>query len=160
VKKTLSFYMDTIERYTGDLNENDFLCYEIETDKYFALGDRVTYKGKERVIAGSTAVMKNGTLTYEYIPASEKDLKIDAGNELSIQAQEAIYMVCGSSSLTIDGITDIQGRVEMEGTVKGPVEVSGVEEEEEQEKEAVEDIQLVRQAAIKAIGTRKAGRKT
>jgi hypothetical protein len=34
-----------------------------------------TYKRKERVIAGSTVVMKNGTLTYEYILASEKGIR-------------------------------------------------------------------------------------
>jgi hypothetical protein len=47
------------------LKENNFLCYQVESEAYFNLGDRVIYKGKERVIAGSTAVMKNGTVTYE-----------------------------------------------------------------------------------------------
>jgi hypothetical protein len=57
------------------LKENDFLCYQVENGAYFNLGDRVTYKGKERVIVGPTAVMKNGTLIYEYILASEKGIR-------------------------------------------------------------------------------------
>jgi hypothetical protein len=76
VKKTLPLYMETTENgYAEGLNENDFLSYQVESEAYFNLGDRVIYKGKEWVIAGSTAVMKNGTLTYEYILASEKGIR-------------------------------------------------------------------------------------
>ncbi|AMA73477.1 hypothetical protein ACH33_11830 [Aneurinibacillus sp. XH2] len=76
VKKTLPIYMKTTENdYAAGLSGNDFLYYRIESEAYFNLGDRITYKGKERVVAESTAVMKNGTMTYEYILASEKGIR-------------------------------------------------------------------------------------
>jgi phage baseplate assembly protein gpV len=76
VKKAFPLYMETTENgYATGLVENDFLCYEVATGAYFNLGDRVTYRGKEWVISRSMAVMKNGTVTYEYILATEKGIR-------------------------------------------------------------------------------------
>ncbi len=76
VKKAFPLYMETTENgYATGLAENDFLCYKVETGAYFNLGDRVTYRGKEWVISRSTAVMKSGSVTYEYILATEKSIR-------------------------------------------------------------------------------------
>ncbi|MGN9171141.1 MULTISPECIES: phage baseplate assembly protein V [Paenibacillus] len=64
---------------------------------------------------------------------SEHELSLSAGNtlslhadgELNIQAAEAIYFKAGSSSLMLDGETDIRSaKVQLEGTVKKPVFVA------------------------------------
>ncbi|WP_276913216.1 hypothetical protein [Aneurinibacillus aneurinilyticus] len=76
MKKVFPLYMETTENgYATGLAVNDFWCYEVEIGAYFNLGDRVTYKGKEWVISRSTAVMKSGSVTYEYILATEKSIR-------------------------------------------------------------------------------------
>ncbi|WP_058830541.1 DNA/RNA non-specific endonuclease [Paenibacillus polymyxa] len=54
-----------------------------------------------------------------------KTLSLHADGELNIQAAEAIYFKAGSSSLVLDGETDIRSaKVQLEGTVKRPVFVA------------------------------------
>lgn len=56
------------------------------------------------------------------------------GKSISMSAAESLRFTCGSSSLVLDGITDIQGEVvEMEGSVKAPVPLSGGDEEEDED---------------------------
>ncbi|WP_235617281.1 hypothetical protein [Lysinibacillus mangiferihumi] len=53
-----------------------------------------------------------------------------AGKSISMSAGESLRFTCGSSSLVLDGITDIQGQVvEMEGSIKAPVSVSSAAED-------------------------------
>ncbi|ATP42412.1 hypothetical protein CSE16_08995 [Solibacillus sp. R5-41] len=55
-----------------------------------------------------------------------------AGKTISMSATESLRFTCGSSSLVLDGITDIQGQVvEMEGSVKAPVSVSSAMEDDD-----------------------------
>ncbi|MCL6559915.1 MAG: hypothetical protein K6U74_14205, partial [Firmicutes bacterium] len=75
VKKSLGDYMKTVWDYGDELDEEDVTCYAVESVSHYSLGDRVRFKGKERVVAQSIAEMKNGTLTYEYILASEKGIR-------------------------------------------------------------------------------------
>jgi len=47
---------------------------------------------------------------------------------------ESLRFTCGSSSLVLDGITDIQGQtVMMTASVKGPVSVTAADDEDEDE---------------------------
>ena len=49
---------------------------------------------------------------------------------------ESLRFTCGSSSLVLDGITDIQGQtVMMTASVKGPVSVTAAPEDEDDEDE-------------------------
>ncbi|MGE6513281.1 contractile injection system protein, VgrG/Pvc8 family [Lysinibacillus sphaericus] len=53
-----------------------------------------------------------------------------AGKTISISATESMRLTCGSSSIVLDGITDMQGQVvEMEGSIKAPVPASSASEE-------------------------------
>ncbi|MFY0521527.1 hypothetical protein ACOMCU_27495 [Lysinibacillus sp. UGB7] len=53
-----------------------------------------------------------------------------AGKTISISATESMRLTCGSSSIVLDGITDMQGQVvEMEGSIKAPVPASSAAEE-------------------------------
>lgn len=48
-----------------------------------------------------------------------------------MSATESMRLTCGSSSLVLDGITDIQGQVvTMEGSIKAPVSVSNASEDD------------------------------
>ncbi|MFT9821035.1 hypothetical protein [Lysinibacillus sp. NPDC056185] len=48
-----------------------------------------------------------------------------AGKSISMSATESMQITCGTSSLVLDGNTDMQGQVvRMEGSSKAPVSVS------------------------------------
>ncbi|MEK5377542.1 phage baseplate assembly protein V [Paenibacillus sp. FSL P2-0173] len=62
---------------------------------------------------------------HELSLSAGKTLSLHADGELNIQAAEAIYFKAGSSSLVLDGETDIRSaKVQLEGTVKGSVFVA------------------------------------
>ncbi|WP_025719948.1 phage baseplate assembly protein V [Paenibacillus polymyxa] len=62
---------------------------------------------------------------HELSLSAGKTLSLHADGELNIQAVEAIYFKAGSSSLVLDGETDIRSaKVQLEGTVKRPVFVA------------------------------------
>ncbi|MEG0449759.1 MAG: phage baseplate assembly protein V [Lysinibacillus sp.] len=47
-----------------------------------------------------------------------------AGESITMSAAESLHFTCGSSSIVLDGITDMQGQiVTMEGAIKAPVSV-------------------------------------
>ncbi|ATP40178.1 hypothetical protein CSE16_09035 [Solibacillus sp. R5-41] len=49
-----------------------------------------------------------------------------------MSAGESLRFTCGSSSLVLDGITDIQGQiVEMDGSIKAPVSISTTTEDDD-----------------------------
>lgn len=52
-----------------------------------------------------------------------------AGKSIAMSATESIHITCGTSSLVLDGKTDMQGQiVTMEGSIKAPVSVSTSED--------------------------------
>ena len=62
---------------------------------------------------------------------AEKDLELSS-ETIQFKAGESIRMTCDSSSIVMDGITDIQGNVvKMEGWTKGSVQVNGAEDDED-----------------------------
>lgn len=71
ISKRLSPFMETTENgYAAGMSENDFLTYEVESGQVLQLGDRVNYKGKELVVAGSTTRIDHALLihTYQLMP--------------------------------------------------------------------------------------------
>ncbi|MED4354700.1 hypothetical protein P9265_20695, partial [Schinkia azotoformans] len=51
---------------------------------------------------------------------------------IQFMAGESVRMTCDSSSIVMDGITDIQGNlVKMEGWTKGAVQVGGEEDDDD-----------------------------
>ena len=54
------------------------------------------------------------------------------GKTITMSGTESLRFTCGSSSLVLDGITDIQGQtVMMTASVKGPVSVTAATEDED-----------------------------
>ncbi|HYH03030.1 MAG TPA: contractile injection system protein, VgrG/Pvc8 family, partial [Bacillota bacterium] len=96
--------------------------------------------GKELMLGENavtfTAGSKNGQLVLkldqgqgvevqsdqELLIYSDKDLQMEVEQKLAIQAQDGIYLSCNSSSIILDGETDIQGtQVAIEGVGPPPV---------------------------------------
>ncbi|MCM3340840.1 contractile injection system protein, VgrG/Pvc8 family [Paenibacillus sp. MER TA 81-3] len=70
---------------------------------------------------------------------TEKDLELKLDKKLDIQAREAVYLLCGGSSIVLDGETDIQGTsLRIEGLTKAPVYVKDLEPESGENGEAAE----------------------
>jgi hypothetical protein len=65
--------------------------------------------------------------------STEQDLTLEA-NKLKIHAQEAIYLISGSSSFVLDGVTHASSqRLKVEGLTKAPVSVADLNEPERPE---------------------------
>ena len=71
VKKDLCYYMDTAENYNNELQESDFICYEIESEKFLNIGDKVSFQGKELIVGESIVVLDKAVLKYGYVLTAE-----------------------------------------------------------------------------------------
>ncbi|WP_431809777.1 hypothetical protein [Brevibacillus agri] len=72
--------------------------------------------------------------------SSEKDMEISAENKLEIKAKEAIYLMCSTSSMILEGKIDIQSpKLEVVGLTKAPVVVEDLPQEEEEEEPEEEE---------------------
>ncbi|WJQ80276.1 YwqJ-related putative deaminase [Brevibacillus brevis] len=68
--------------------------------------------------------------------SSEKDMEITSDTKVEIKAKEAIYLMCSTSSMILDGEVDLQApKIEMVGLTKAPVVVEDLPQEEEEEEE-------------------------
>ncbi|HEX2953976.1 MAG TPA: hypothetical protein VHR47_08330 [Bacillota bacterium] len=75
IGKNLADYWELSENYLDNLMDSDFTYYLVETGHYYPLGARVTFKQVKFVVAQSTAMLKNGSLLYEYLLCPESGLK-------------------------------------------------------------------------------------
>ncbi|MCI1696914.1 hypothetical protein [Aneurinibacillus aneurinilyticus] len=81
---------------------------------------------------------------HSIVLTSGKNIELHAAGQLTMNAKEAVYLLCHSSSMMLDGITDIQGlRVEMDGAMGPPV----VSSAEKRAKEMLNRMELAQQIA-------------
>ena len=66
VVKDRDRYLNASSNYDSELNEIDFIGYQVESISYLDIGDYVTFQKKKLRVAQSTAVMKQGILTFNY----------------------------------------------------------------------------------------------
>ncbi|MFS0554752.1 DNA/RNA non-specific endonuclease [Brevibacillus sp. 179-C9.3 HS] len=72
--------------------------------------------------------------------SSEKDMEITSDTKIEIKAKEAIYLMCSTSSMILDGEVDLQApKIEMVGLTKAPVVVEDLPQEEEEEEQQQEE---------------------
>ncbi|WP_253957087.1 toxin C-terminal domain-containing protein [Paenibacillus oleatilyticus] len=72
--------------------------------------------------------------------SSEKDMEITSDTKVEIKAKEAIYLMCSTSSMILDGEVDLQAqKIEMVGLTKAPVVVEDLPQEEEEEEQEEEE---------------------
>ncbi|WP_157764777.1 hypothetical protein [Solibacillus sp. R5-41] len=67
---------------------------------------------------------------------------------------DSLHFTCGSSSLVLDGITDIQGQiVEMDGSIKAPVSISTTTEDDDDDDDFEQGLDLIGMILLAGGGT-------
>ncbi|MFM9276548.1 DNA/RNA non-specific endonuclease [Paenibacillus jiagnxiensis] len=75
----------------------DFTYYEVETEKWLNLGDKVNFRGKELAVAAAVSVLKDGTLVHTYT------LRLESG------IRQPFYLNDRITGVSLDGkIIDVQ----------------------------------------------------
>lgn len=74
VKKKIGDYRNSSENYNPDLQETDFIFYELETDQVFELGDLITFKKRKLYVYEATTLMRQGILKHNYLLAPQGGL--------------------------------------------------------------------------------------
>ncbi|HEY8463675.1 MAG TPA: phage baseplate assembly protein V [Bacillota bacterium] len=80
VRKNLRKFMTAAENHNPNLQESDFIYYEVETGQILNLGDRINFKGKELYVYEAVAIMEQSQLKNRYLLAPKGGL-----------SQETIY---------------------------------------------------------------------
>lgn len=62
------------ENEQAELNENDFIVYEVETDEVLDLGDQMTFQGHSLYVTEAYTEMRQGLLRHQYTLASYQGL--------------------------------------------------------------------------------------
>lgn len=71
-EKKLADYLLYSENGNEGMEENDFLYYEVETDKVFNIGDHVSFNEQTLYVAEAITSMKNGLLKHIYSLSTKK----------------------------------------------------------------------------------------
>ncbi|WCN36418.1 contractile injection system protein, VgrG/Pvc8 family [Aneurinibacillus uraniidurans] len=72
VRKKIADFRVSSDNYIPGIHENDFIYYEVETDKVLHIGDRVSFKGKTLLVSEAYTQMTNSLLKHRYILCSQK----------------------------------------------------------------------------------------
>lgn len=73
-RKKLADYLLYIENGNDGMQENDFLYYEVETDKVLTIGDHVTFNGITLYVCEAYTSMKDGLLKHIYTLSSKNGM--------------------------------------------------------------------------------------
>ncbi|BAU27199.1 late control gene D protein (GPD) [Aneurinibacillus soli] len=65
-RKKMSDFRYSTENYLQNMDENDFIYYEVETDQVFDIGNQVTFKEKTYVVSEVVTQMEKGLLKHQY----------------------------------------------------------------------------------------------
>ncbi|MFX3633296.1 MAG: contractile injection system protein, VgrG/Pvc8 family [Candidatus Pristimantibacillus sp.] len=87
VNKRMSTFHYFSDNEGADVEDNDFIYYEVETDRVLDLGSVVAFKGKQLYICEAISEMTGGLLKHRYTLCSHKGLRHSLlHNELLIGA--------------------------------------------------------------------------
>lgn len=75
VRKRMTSYRHFAENDTRQVTENDFIFYEIETDRVLELGNWIGFKGKSLYVCEARTEVKNGLLVHKYVLCSKQGLQ-------------------------------------------------------------------------------------
>ncbi|EON71659.1 hypothetical protein [Lysinibacillus sphaericus] len=73
-RKKLADYLLYIENGNEGMEENDFLYYEVETDKVFNIGDHVSFNEQTLYVAEASTSMNDGLLKHIYSLSTKKGM--------------------------------------------------------------------------------------
>lgn len=74
VRKNISAFRNSSENFIQGVEENDFIYYEVESDKLVNIGCNVDFKGKSLFVCESVTRMKDSTLKHQYTLTPQKGL--------------------------------------------------------------------------------------
>jgi len=74
VTKKISEFKTSSENYISGISDNDFIYYEIESDKLMNIGDRVNLNGKKLIVCEVNSYIKKSVLKHNYILTPQKGL--------------------------------------------------------------------------------------
>ena len=75
VRKRMTTYRYFAENDSPNVDENDFIYYEVETDRVLELGSWIGFKGKSLYVCEARTEVKNGLLTHMYVLCLHKGLR-------------------------------------------------------------------------------------
>ncbi|BFH17784.1 phage late control D family protein [Paenibacillus melissococcoides] len=75
VRKRMNTYRYFAENDSPNVDENDFIYYEVETDRVLELGSWIGFKGKSLYVCEALTEVKNGLLTHQYVLCLHKGLR-------------------------------------------------------------------------------------
>lgn len=75
IRKNISDFRNSSENYISEIEESDFIYYEIESDDYFNIGDSIIFKNRKLLVWNVITEMIDGILKYKYSLASENRIK-------------------------------------------------------------------------------------
>lgn len=75
VRKKMDTFRYTIHNTNANVNEEDFIYYEVETHQALELGNTVEFKGKQLYVFEAETRMKDGLLTHRYIFSTRAGLR-------------------------------------------------------------------------------------
>lgn len=75
IKKRLSAFRYSTENEAANVVENDFIYYEVETDRVLDLGNGIEFKGKLLYVCEAHTKLANGQLKHLYILSSKRGLR-------------------------------------------------------------------------------------
>ncbi|OPZ90136.1 MAG: hypothetical protein BWY74_02444 [Firmicutes bacterium ADurb.Bin419] len=74
VRKKIGDYRYLSENYMDGIDEKDFIYYEIETDKFLGIGDKVQYNNLNLIVCKATYYFEDSVLSHLYHITTEKGL--------------------------------------------------------------------------------------
>ena len=74
VRKHLSDYKYSSENFIPDVNEDDFVYYEVESRQALDIGDSVMFNGKRLFVCEATSYIDNNMLKHLYLITPQKGL--------------------------------------------------------------------------------------
>ncbi|GAA0135342.1 hypothetical protein YSY43_21820 [Paenibacillus sp. YSY-4.3] len=75
ITKRMDPYRHTTQNTSAKVQENDYIYYEVESERVFQLGDTVQFKGSLLYVIGAFTEMKQGQLTHLYTLSSREGLR-------------------------------------------------------------------------------------
>lgn len=112
VKKKISEFRRSSENFIQGINENDFIYYEVETNKILEIGSRVKFKDKLLLVCEVESLMKDGILLNRYTMAPKNGLNqnILYNNQIiGLSLQGKVISVSGDNVKVHLEIDDGQG---------------------------------------------------
>lgn len=74
VSKKISDFRSSSENYIDGIDENDFIYYEVETDKLLNIGEQTEFLGKNLLVYNAVTSIENGILKHIYTLSPKKGL--------------------------------------------------------------------------------------